>query len=51
MERWPIMSGKRLIGHIYYISIDFISMEIYSFRPVSILSLIEAASYSWNMVN
>ena len=31
MERWPIMSGKRLIGHLYNISIDFISMEIYSF--------------------
>ena len=28
MERWPIMSGKRLIGHLYNISIDFISMEI-----------------------
>ena len=31
-----MMSGKRLISHLYYISIDFISMELYRIRGIKI---------------
>ena len=31
LEMYGKMAGKRLIGHLYYISIDYISMEIIAF--------------------